>query len=70
MTDNTDHRMDWAPRAVYDTEGERLGYVTTCTCGLGLFAAGSLPAKDTCWTLLAQHMVVANPDLRALVEKQ
>ena len=56
------HRMAQAPRRVYDEEGERVGYIATCACMAGVFS----PVKDECWKLIAEHMVIAVPELTAL----
>ena len=64
------HQLGQAPFPVYNGTCERIGYVCTCGCGIGIYQAGGTDAKDRCWELLAGHMVVANPDLRALLEKQ
>lgn len=61
------HRLLEAPRAVYDSEGVRLGFVARCTCGDGWYFAGRPEeAKDAVWKMLASHMVASNPDLSLL----
>ena len=69
MNERSTHDLDRAPFGVYDGAGERIGYVCTCSCGLGFFQAGGTDAKDRCWELLASHMVLANPQLAALAAK-
>jgi hypothetical protein len=65
---DVEHRMAFPPRSVYDEGGDehghRLGYVTACACGLGFFGD-----KDLVWKLLAGHMVMADPRLRAIAER-
>jgi hypothetical protein len=67
-SENAEHRMAFPPRAVYDAggdeHGQRLGYVTSCTCGVGYFGD-----KASAWEQLATHMIVSDPILRAIAKQ-
>jgi hypothetical protein len=63
------HQAGRMPFPVYDDQGARIGFACTCSCGSGIFQAGGIDAKDSCWKMLAIHMIANNPELRRLVDR-